>query len=96
MMIWLLRHQVAGYLHEYPFAAEPTEAQIAPLAAMLERRHGLRHPKTGEAYWLRAEPFTLVQPTEVPRPPLPGSGRANSADAPSNSVSAQGTVTDPR
>lgn len=95
MMIWLLRHQVAGYLHEYPFASEPAAAQVAPIAAMLARRHGTHHPKTNEAYWLRAEPFTVVGPTEIPAPPLPGLGLSNGGAAPPNAVSATGTVHKP-
>jgi len=93
--VTLLRHQVAGYLHDFPFAEEPSAEQLKPIAELMARRHGTKHPKTGEPYWLRAETFSVLGATELPAVTMPGAGGANLAGLGSVGVQGEGTVTDP-
>lgn len=52
------RHQAGGTLFAHPFVEMPTEAQVQLLREAMAKKHGERHPKTGELYWERIEEST--------------------------------------
>lgn len=66
MKVFFLRHQAGGVLHEHPFAARPTEAQLAPLRAMCAWRHGEKHPRSGQPYWSDVVAVDVLGPGDVP------------------------------
>jgi len=98
--IFLVRHQAAGYVVEFPFASSPSAVQLAPVLAMLASRHGGAHKKTGEPFWHRVEEVPLVGPGEIPSVavPEPSAGPAKasaSADLAGLEMSGRGTVRNP-
>lgn len=64
--VFFVRHQAAGFLTDFPFAQAPTPKQFAALAAYCEVRHGTKHPKTGEAYWLGVVEVVLLGKDDAP------------------------------
>ncbi len=98
MSLYILRHQAAGYLHDFVFEGLPSKEQVKPIAAMLVRRHGAAHPKTGETWWLRAEPLATIAPGVIPEV-ASGQTSAGSdtgaAASPSFGVHGEGVVTPP-
>ena len=53
MKIYLLRHQAAGVLWEFPFRSKPTDSQLAAAQSRCAHLHGSHHAKTKEPLWLR-------------------------------------------
>lgn len=94
--IYLVRHQAAGFLHEFPFASAPTESQMAALAKLTFQRHGATHPKTKEPYWLRVDEFDVLGASDVPSVPDRALVVANVAGAPEFDVKAEGHVKNPK
>ena len=89
--IYFVRHQAAGVLHEYPFAAKPTQAQIDALGKLCFQSHGEAHPKTDEPYWLTVVE-TNVLGSEIPEVPERSLSTVSSAGTERYEVSAQGHV----
>ena len=109
--VYLLRHQIAGVLWQYPFGAAPTAAQVSAVQTWCDTKWP-NHPKYREdddTYkdvkpWLKlavgddGEEGLAVVGAEMPKLPKPGkaSGQvANIADANAPKVSGKGTVTNP-
>lgn len=68
--IFYVRHQAAGVVHEFPFAASPNEAQLAAVAKLCFQRFGASHPKTpDEPYWVRVVEVPLLDASDVPEVP---------------------------
>ncbi len=70
--IFFIRHQAGGVLYEFPFSAPPTDAQIAPIIAREQQRHGTHHPKEAEdgsrkPYWTKIVDAELLGPTDIPK-----------------------------
>jgi len=63
--VFFVRHQAAGVMHEFPFADQPSNAQLIAVLKIAEQRHGASHPKTKEAYWARVVDLDLIG-DEVP------------------------------
>lgn len=91
--IYLVRHQAGGVLHDYPFAAPPSEKQLAALGKLCFQSHGAAHPKSKEPYWLKAVEVDVLGPNEVPAVPERSLSVANAAGAAEFSVTGTGTVT---
>ena len=80
MSIYFVRHQAAGVVWEYPFGAEPTQAQVAAVEAICAARHGAVHPKTRARYWSRVEAVDVLDAGDIPTAPEPsGEGAPNVA-----------------
>ena len=99
MNVYIIRHQAAGYIPEYIFAATPSQQQMAAVYAMCDQRYGLTHPKTQERYWIRWVAIPLQDASDLP---MPGDqdtanfgGNAVGAAVPGPVMSATGTVTNP-
>ncbi len=88
--VYFIRHQAAGFLHDHPFASEPTDAQKAPLLARCVARHGAVHQKTGEPHWHRVESFDVLAAGQVPELPEVATGPQ---EMPGPTASGVGTVT---
>ena len=94
--IFYVRHQAAGVLHDYPFAAPPTKEQRDALASICFRSHGETHPKSKKKYWLRVvEVPVLGTSDEVKEPDLVPANMGGEAGAQQFEVSGTGTVTQP-
>ena len=94
--VYLVRHQAAGLLHEFPFACHPSGEQLAALAKLCFQLHGAQHPRTREPYWLRVEELSLLGGDFVPDVPDRSLSVAQSAGAPRFEVSGTGHVTPPK
>lgn len=96
--IYLVRHQAAGLVHEFPFSQPPSEPQVDAVKAFCLQSHGFGHPKTpDEPYWVRVEERDLLGSLDLPVAPERTSGLSvNSAAAGEFSVSGSGTVTNPQ
>jgi hypothetical protein len=96
--VYLARHQAHGPLWQFPFASAPTDDQLAVLANYCARLHGEKHPKTGEAYFLKVEELELLTPSDVPQALIPagGSSRDNTAAVGQFGVSGVGHVSNPK
>lgn len=95
MKIYFLRHQADGVLHSFPFAKPPTEAQIAAVKKLCDRRHGNVHPKLKEPYWMIVEEVDVLG-AEVPEVPEPGQVTASDAALQPMTVSGVGHVENPK
>ncbi len=92
--VYFVRHQAAGFITEFPFAQEPTEAQIAAVAKKCFQSFGAEHPKSGEPYWVKAFAFDVLGPNDVPVVPERSlSSVSTSASAGEFIVAGTGTVT---
>jgi hypothetical protein len=94
--IHYVRHQAAGILTDFPFASAPTDKQIAALAKLCFQRHGEKHPKTREAYWLKVEEVPLLGASDVPSVPERSLSVASEAGAPEFVVEGFGHVENPK
>lgn len=63
--VYFVRHQAAGILTDYPFAAEPTESQLKALTKLCFQSHGAQHPKTGEPFWVKVVEMDLIDSSTV-------------------------------
>lgn len=93
--VYLVRHQAAGLVHEFPFGQAPSKEQVDAVKAFCLRAHGPSHPKTpDESYWVRVEERDLLGPGDMPVLPEPPSlsTSANLAAAGDFSVTGEGTV----
>ena len=80
MKLYFLRHQAAGILHDAPFSAPPTQAEIAPLLNRCATSHGNTHHKTGEDYWTKVICVDTSLPVDHPdRTCTHGGARGESA-----------------
>lgn len=52
-ILYFLRHQKAGILHEEPFTEVPDNQTLEDRVLELAQAHGATHPKTGEPYWTK-------------------------------------------
>lgn len=96
--IYLIRHQSVGFVHEFPFAAPPTEAQVsAVLRICAQRLSAKEHAKTGE-YWHKVVPVDVLDADDLPevRPVAMGLSVANQASAEEFSVSGKAHVSNPK
>jgi hypothetical protein len=91
--VYFVRHQAGGVMHEYPFAKEPSDAQVAALSKLCFQRFGATHPKNNAAYWARIVEVELLGPSDVPKVPDQGPSVVSEAGLSKLSVSAAGTVT---
>lgn len=67
--IYFLQHQAHGVVHEYPFAAPPTEEQTKAVRKFCFQLHGFSHAKTPkEPYWIKVLEIDVVG-DEVPEVP---------------------------
>ena len=90
--IYMFRQQHAGVVTSHAFASKPTDEQLEPLVAEMERVHS----REG---WGMVVECTLLDEGEVPTFEKPRAGRETMsiahADIGELSVTATGTVTDP-
>ena len=96
--IYFARHQAVGVLWQYPFAAQPTDAQLEALRRLCFQQHGATHPKTKEPYWLNVIDMPLLDAATVPEVPersLKTTGSAG-AGVPETTVSGVGRVENPK
>ncbi len=86
--VYLYRHQQAGIVTSHVFASPPTDAQIAPIKAEMERLHG----REGWGMIFEAE---LMGPEDVPVfPERANNGSVDNVASPALVViSGSGTVT---
>jgi len=92
--VYFVRHQAAGFVTEYPFAQEPTEAQLAAVAKKCFQSFGAEHPKSGEEYWVKVFSFDVLGPSDVPAVPERSLSSTVSASAAGEFlVAGTGTVT---
>lgn len=68
MKIYMFRHQAGGFCAEWVFSSPPTKEQGAAVLTHMASRHGLKHPKTGEPYWLRVIEVEVYGPTSTIAP----------------------------
>ena len=66
MKIYCIRHQAAGVVFEYPFASPPSDAQVDAVRAFVDGRHGAKHPKTGQQYWMRIVEVGVLEGGQLP------------------------------
>jgi len=93
--IFIVRHQAAGLVHEFPFAESPSKEQIDAVASFCARSHGEVHGKTGESYWVRVEERELLSATDLPSVPSPGGvSTGNAAASGEFTVSGEGAVSE--
>jgi hypothetical protein len=104
VICFMLRHMHEGIITTKVYFEPPSEEEMAPIRADLEKRHGKTHPKTGEAYWLRAQESVLIVPDAAathfkPAPPeqAPAGhvGEDGVVGISSPKLSGVGTVTNP-
>jgi len=67
--IYFVRHQAEGLLTEFPFAEPPTDAQFSALAKLCFQRHGEKHRKTGETFWIKTVEVSVLGAGDVPEVP---------------------------
>ena len=91
--VYFVRHQAAGYVTEYPFAQEPTEAQLAAVAKKCFQSFGAEHPKSQEEYWVKVFSFDVLGPSDVPEVPDRALSTVSAAAVGEFKVEAFGTVT---
>lgn len=94
MIVYMIRHQAGGTLPEYLFAERPTETQLEPIRELLRARHGDKHPKTKQTYWLQVIEVVVMGRADIPRVELPGVP-AGPAIGPAK-ISAVGGVKNPK
>lgn len=94
--IHYVRHQAAGILTDFPFASAPTSAQMAALTKLCFQRHGEKHAKTGEPYWLKVVEMPVLGAGDVPEVPERSLSVASEASAPEFKVEARGHVENPQ
>lgn len=90
--VYLARHQAAGYLTDFVFTKPPSDKQMEAIKKLCFQRHGEKHPKTEEPYWITVEERALVG-DEVPDVPDRDLSTVSSAVMPGAQVQAEGTVT---
>jgi hypothetical protein len=95
--IFIVRHQAYGFVHEYPFAKEPTAEQLAAVERLCLQSCGVNHPKTGEKHWVKVVEVPLLGAKDVPEVPerALSLSKENKADAGEMVASAVGHVTNP-
>lgn len=91
--IYMVRHQANGFVHEFPFAQEPSAEQLAAVEKLCFQRFGASHPKNGEAYWTRVEQREVLGPDDVPDVPDRSLSTANMLGVGDFGVSGVGSVT---
>ncbi|HEU4544332.1 MAG TPA: hypothetical protein VFR23_24590 [Jiangellaceae bacterium] len=94
--IHYVRHQAAGILTDFPFESAPSQAQMAALQKLCFQRHGAKHPKTAEPYWLKAVEVKVLGAGDVPTVPDRSLSVANEAAVPKVEVTAVGHVENPK
>lgn len=67
--IYMVRHQIAGFLHEFIFAQEPSDEQLAPIRRLMASRHGVEF--RGEEIWMRVYKMDVIDDGAVPDVALP-------------------------
>jgi hypothetical protein len=95
--IYIVRHQGYGFVHEYPFAKEPTAQQLAAVERFCMQSRGVVHPKTGEKHWVKVVEVPLLGPSDVPDVPdrALSLSKENKAEVGEMVASAVGHVTNP-
>lgn len=53
MKLYLIRHQAAGIIHDFPFDHAPSATEITPILARCQAQHGDKHPKSKKTYWAK-------------------------------------------
>lgn len=97
--IYYVRHQAHGVVHEFPFAEQPTQEQVALVAKHCFALHGFGHPKTPDVpYFTRIEEAELLGASDMPAIKQPGPVAARApgalvAEAAGPTVSGVGHVT---
>lgn len=97
--VYFVRHQAHGIVHEFPFAAPPTDDQVAAVVRYCFQLHGACHPKTPDVpYWTKVVDRDVIGVGVVPEVPeraLSVAGKAGEAhvDAAEFTVSGVGFVT---
>ncbi len=67
MKIYFIKHQAHGVVWEYPFSADPTEAQLERVWQYCFSIHGASHQKTpGEPYWQQVVSSEVLGPDAAP------------------------------
>lgn len=94
-MVYAFRHQAAGILIEFLFAEEPTAEQTRAVEETCLHRHGDKHPKTGEVYWLRVIQLPLLAADAVIETPAQAAARRSEAALKSAGVSGVAVVRNP-
>jgi hypothetical protein len=96
-LVYFIRHQAAGVLHEFPFAEHPTGKQLLAVERALARVH-VRAPGK-EPWWVKVEEVHLLDSKALPLaakpPPLPLKHGA-AAEFAKFQVSATGAAQPPR
>ena len=94
--VYMVRHQSAGLVAEYVFAAPPTPQQLAVIGRVCAQRCGERHLRTGEPLWMTVVELSVLDGADLAMPPPPGAnGKANASGVGAVSVSAVGHVENP-
>lgn len=98
---FMIRHQAEGIITDRVYASTPTDAQLAEAAADLEERHGDKHPKTGEPYWVKPHEAVLEVPDSIaasfePAPDAPPKAERTAAARRGQPGSAQVGVSAPK
>lgn len=92
--VYFLRHQAAGVLVEFPFAAQPSDKQTEAISKICFQRYGFGHAKTPEQpYWLRVVEHDVLDADTVPDVPVQGLSVVNEAALKGPTVSGIGHVT---
>jgi hypothetical protein len=69
-VVYYVRHQAAGVLHEFPFSEPPTQAQLSACSRLLAKRHVRAQGK--DPWWLKVVSAPVLDSTTLPflmRPP---------------------------
>jgi hypothetical protein len=92
--IYLVRHQANGFVHEFPFAQEPSAEQLDAIKKLCFQRCGAEHPKSQEPYWVRVEERAVLGPKDIPDVPDRALSTVSSAAGMGEfTVAGAGTVT---
>jgi hypothetical protein len=93
--IYLVQHQAHGVVHEFPFSAPPSEAQLEKVWTYCFGIHGASHAKSpSEPFWQIVKEVEVLGPGETPKFDAPGLRVASSVAATGDlTVSAVGHVT---
>ncbi|MES1205013.1 MAG: hypothetical protein ABUS79_03670 [Pseudomonadota bacterium] len=96
--VFMVRHQAGGIASSHVFLQRPTEEQIAPIRAEMDRLHGKIETKSGKPWWVVIhEAELMAMPSDMPVfPERENDGnRLNRAAAPKVEVSGTLVVTNP-
>lgn len=97
--VYFIRHQAGGVAWEMPFLSVPTVQQFEAVAKHFAFTHGLRHPKTGEEFWVKVISVRCIEIEDIieskPERPAIFAGQGAKAEPAAVTASAVVEVTPP-